>query len=141
MINIVNIGKRLKQVRESFKYTQRRMADIIRVQDGTYKKNERGIHLVNVNSLDQLHTELGVSVEWLLFENGPISWKDIQAKKDEENLQKQDLFKEEVEEMIEMLRRVPMIRHSVMLHYQDCKVRFKDLVAEARDNGMVFEKK
>ncbi|MDQ1351359.1 MAG: Helix-turn-helix protein [Acidobacteriota bacterium] len=140
MINIVNIGKRLKQVRESFKYTQRRMADIIRVQDGTYKKNERGIHLVNVYSLDQLHTELGVSVEWLLFENGPVFWKDIQAKKEEENPRKEDLFKEEVAEMIEMLRRVPMIRHSVMLHYQDCKVRFKDLVAEARDNG-IFEKK
>ncbi|HLP45379.1 MAG TPA: helix-turn-helix transcriptional regulator [Candidatus Deferrimicrobium sp.] len=135
MINIEEIGKRLRKVRESFNFTQPRMAEIIRVQDGTYKKNERGIHLVNVYSLDQLHTELGVSAEWLLFENGPVFWKDIQAKKDEKNLQKQDLFMEELEEMITIMKRIPMIRHSVMLHYQDCKVKHKDLIAEARDNG------
>ncbi|MCX6583610.1 MAG: helix-turn-helix transcriptional regulator [Candidatus Aminicenantes bacterium] len=133
MLNNENIGKRLRQVREIFKFTQRRMAEVVRIQESTYKKNEKGLHHLNINSLDQLHDELGVSAEWLLFENGPIYWKDIRAKEDESKqagLATKDLFTEEVEEMIEMLRLVPMIRHSVMGHYQDCKIRYKDLIAE-----------
>ncbi len=133
MLNIKNIGKRLRQVREFFKFTQHRMAEVLKIQDVTYKKNERGLHLVNMNSLERLHDELGVSAEWLLFENGPIYWKDIQAKEDESKqagLLRKDLFMEEVEEMVEMLKQVPMIRHSVMGHYQDCKIRYKDLIAE-----------
>ncbi|MDQ1350772.1 MAG: Helix-turn-helix domain, partial [Acidobacteriota bacterium] len=67
MINNENIGKRLKQVRDIFKFTQRRMAEMLRVQESTYKKNEKGLHRLNINTLDQLHDELGVSAEWLLF--------------------------------------------------------------------------
>jgi len=133
MLNNQNIGKRLKQVREFFKFTQRRMAEVVRIQESTYKKNEKCVHLLNINTLERLHDELGVSAEWLLFENGPIYWKDIRAKEDENTqagLLKKDIFMEEVEEMVEMLKQVPMIRHSVMGHYQDCKIRYKDLIAE-----------
>ncbi len=138
MLNNENIGKRLKQVREISKFTQRRMAEMLRVQDSTYKKNEKGVHRLNMNCLDQLHDELGVSAEWLLFENRPVHWKNIQAKQDESKqaaLLERDLFTEEVEEMVEMLKQVPMIRHSVMGHYQDCKIRYKDLIAEIRGSG------
>jgi transcriptional regulator with XRE-family HTH domain len=138
MLNNQNIGKRLKQVREFFKFTQRRMAEVVRIQESTYKKNEKGLHHLNINSLDQLHDELGVSAEWLLFENGPIYWKDIRAKEDENTqagLLKKDIFMEEVEEMIEMLKQAPIIRHSVMGHYQDCKIRYKDLIAEVMGDG------
>ena len=65
MLNIKNIGQRLRQVRELFTFTQHRMAEVLKIQDVTYKKNERGLHLVNMNCLDQLHDELGVSAEWL----------------------------------------------------------------------------
>lgn len=138
MLNNENIGKRLRQVREFFKFTQRRMAEVLRVQESTYKKNEKGVHRLNLNCLGQLHDELGVSAEWLLFENGPLYWKNIREKEDESKQAaplKQDLFKEEVEEMVEMLKQVPMIRHSVMGHYQDCKIRYKDLIAEIRSGG------
>ncbi|HLP61468.1 MAG TPA: hypothetical protein VK186_21680 [Candidatus Deferrimicrobium sp.] len=53
------------------------------------------IHLQD-NTLDLLHDELGVSAEWLLFENGPIFWKDIQAKisgNKEDGGEKIDLFR------------------------------------------------
>jgi transcriptional regulator with XRE-family HTH domain len=59
MLNSENIGKRLRQVREFFKFTQQRMAEIVRLQESTYKRNEKGSHLLNMNSLDQLHDELG----------------------------------------------------------------------------------
>jgi transcriptional regulator with XRE-family HTH domain len=138
MLNIKNIGQRLRQVREFFKFTQHRMAEVLKIQDVTYKKNERGLHLVNMHSLERLHDELGVSAEWLLFENGPIYWKNIREKEDENKqaaLLERDLFMEEVEEMVEMLKQVPMIRHSVMGHYQDCKIRYKDLIAEIQGSG------
>lgn len=133
MLNNENMGKRLKQVREILKITQRRMAEVLRVRESTYKKNEKGLHRINMNTLDQLHDELGVSAEWLLFETGPIYWNNIRAKEDENRqaaLLERDLFKEEVEEMVEILKQVPIIRHSVMGHYQDCKMRYKDLIAE-----------
>ncbi|MCU0288330.1 MAG: hypothetical protein MUF15_18295 [Acidobacteria bacterium] len=109
------------------------MAEVVRIQESTYKRNEKGSHLLNMNSLDQLHDELGISAEWLLFENGPVYWKDIRAKEDEGKEAghlKKDLFMEEMEEMVKMLKQVPMIRHSVMGHYQDCKIRYKNLIEE-----------
>lgn len=128
MINIEDIGKRLRQVREIFKHTQLTMSQILRLEYGTYKKNERAIHLISIHTIGQLHQQLGISAEWLLFENGPIYWEDVQEKITADEKVNQDLFQEEVEEMIKVMKKVPMIRHSVMLHYQDCKIRFKDLI-------------
>lgn len=128
MIYIENIGKRLRKVREMAKNTQFQMSQLLRIQHGTYKKNERGIHLLSLHTLGQLHKELGVSAEWLLFENGPMYWQDIQDKSTVNEKANQDSFELEAEEMIRMMKKVPMIRYSVMLHYQDCKVRFKDLI-------------
>jgi transcriptional regulator with XRE-family HTH domain len=128
MINAENIGKRLRQVREFVKYTQFQMSQLLRIQLGTYKKNEKGIHLIGLHTLGQLHKELGISAEWLLFENGPIYGKDILDKSTVNKEGNRDSFEEEVEEMTQIMKKVPMIRYSVMLHYQDCKVRFKDLI-------------
>ncbi|MCU0289317.1 MAG: helix-turn-helix domain-containing protein [Acidobacteria bacterium] len=61
MLNSENIGKRLRQVREFFKFTQQRMAEVVRIQESTYKRNEKGLPLLNMNSLDQLHDELGIT--------------------------------------------------------------------------------
>ena len=131
MINFVNVGKRLRIVREFFKFTQQQMANVLKMNLATYKKNERGIYAIKTNNLEQLHNELGVSLEWLLFEKDPFLWKDIQfIEKKEDNLLRKDLFVEEMNEMKEILERVPIIRHSVMGHYQDCKIRYKDLIIE-----------
>lgn len=137
MYNLENIGKRLRTVREMFKYTQRRMAGMVNIQEVTYKKNEKGLHLVHLKSLERLHEDLNISIEWVLFGNGPIYWQDIRAKKEEvkdAGLMKRDIFREEVAEMIDILERIPVIRHSVMGHYQDCKIRYKDLLAEAAES-------
>ena len=135
MINIENLGKRLRIIREFFKFTQQQMADVLQMNPSTYKNNERGLHAIQINNLEPLHNELGISVEWLLFEKEPFLWKDIQIiEKKEDNLQRKDLFMEELNEMKEILERVPIIRHSVMGHYQDCKIRYKDLIAETMTN-------
>ncbi|HLP47144.1 MAG TPA: helix-turn-helix transcriptional regulator, partial [Candidatus Kapabacteria bacterium] len=138
MLNSENIGKRLRRMREFFKFTQHRMAEVLKIQESTYKKNEKGLHLFNLITLDQLHDELGISTEWLLFGNGPIYWQDIRAKADDSKdagLMKKDLFIEEMEEMVETLKKVPMVRHLVMGRYQDCKIRYKDLIAECQGGG------
>lgn len=41
-----------------------------------------------------------------------------------------DVFSLEVEEMIEIMKQVPLLRHSVMGYYQRFKMKYKDLIEE-----------
>jgi DNA-binding XRE family transcriptional regulator len=122
------VGKRLRQIRRHFGYQQDRMAQLIEISKVTYGKNERGLHLPETLTLVSLHKQLGVSVEWLLFNRGSMFWKGEPQEKSSV-----DFFTQEVEEMIDLMKRIPLLRHSVMMHYQQFKIDHKELLQEAQE--------
>lgn len=128
------IGQRLGKLRKHLGYSQDKMAALIGIKKVTYGKNERGLHIPDTFTLIALSNRLGVSVDWLLFNRGSMFWKDPQEKSAEKEKTKkkvsEDLFTREVEEMIDLMKRVPLLHHSVMMHYQQFKIDHKELIRE-----------
>ncbi len=121
-----DIGSRLRQVRDHFGYSQDKMSEIMGIKKVTYSKNERGLHLPTSEGLLDLHRRLGISVEWLLFGCGPMWWEELQDKKKKRD--EIDALSPELREMIALMGRVPMMNHSVMLHFQQFKAANQELI-------------
>jgi transcriptional regulator with XRE-family HTH domain len=129
------IGQRFQQLRKHLGYSQDKMAALIGIRKVTYGKNERGLHLPDTFTLIALYNGLGVSVDWLLFNRGSMFCKDQQEKPEQKEKAKKkvsdDLFTREVEEMVDLMKRVPLLHHSVMMHYQQFKIDHKEFIKEA----------
>ena len=131
LINAAPIGRRLKEVRKYFGYKQGKMAELLGITMDAYGKNERGTHLVQTDSLHAVHEKLGVSMEWLLFNRGSMFWNaDIMKKGKKGGKREEILFSSEVDEMIDLMKRVPFLRYAVMGYYQKFKIENKHLVTE-----------
>lgn len=120
------LGSRLLQVREHFGYSHAKMARMLGIMKVTYGKNERGLHLPTTPTVLALHRQLGISAEWFLFGHGPMFWKDVQMEKKPAN----DLFSGELQEMISLMEHIPLLRHSIMMHYQKFKLDHREVIQE-----------
>lgn len=132
-LNAKPIVGRLRKIRRYFGYSQQKMADILGIVKETYGKNERGYHLLQLESLVEIHEKLGVSVEWLLFNREPVFWKaDKKIKGIELKGAKQGdvLVSTELEEMIDLLTRIPLLRYAVLGYYQKLKLENQQLIGE-----------
>jgi transcriptional regulator with XRE-family HTH domain len=121
-------GKKLLQLRKHFDYTQEKMAATMKITLSSYKKNELGQHLMSTPGLMALHHRLGISLEWFLFNRGEMFWKT----KETVSVEKQvlDPFTLELNEMISLMKGIPIIHHRVMLYFQELKLEHKDLIRE-----------
>jgi transcriptional regulator with XRE-family HTH domain len=107
------------------------MSSLIGISESGLKKNEAGKTYPSFYTLFNLSAQFGISMEWFLFGRGPMFWKEIGVKKVEANeKQVNDLFAQEVEEMVSLMKQIPLLRHSVMGHYQQFKVDKKDFIRE-----------
>ncbi len=135
------LGSRLKEIRNRYGHTRDRMADLMGIRTVTYDTNEKGRHIPTLFSIMSLDKRLGISIDWLLFGRGPMSRQgeqeklrrqqelEAQQRKLEEE-QEKDVFSREVEEMIETMKRVPLLRHAVMGYYQRFKIKNKELLTQ-----------
>ncbi len=126
------IAGRLRMVRRHFGYSQNKMAQSLGCSRETYRKNERGYYLLTIDTLAALYEKLGVSIEWLLFNRGPML-RDKGIKKSELKLETQaDMsFPDELDEMISMMKNVPFLRYAVMGYYQKFKLENKHTILQA----------
>lgn len=123
-----SISSRLRQIRHHLNYGQNKMSQMIGIGQMTYGKNERGLHLPNTTTLISLHQRLGISIEWLLFGHGPMYWQEIREKnKDSQELESSN---QELNEMISLMKRISLLYHSIMMHYQKFKIDNKALIRE-----------
>lgn len=154
-----NIAGRLQAIRKHYGFSCEKMAGLMGISEITYRKNEIGRHIPTALSLMALHNRLGISIEWVLLGKEPMSWKEDQeqrrlaeekrAAEEQERKEQQerekrqeaerlkwqetqagkDVFSQEVAEMIETMKRVPLLRHSVMGYYQKFLLKNKELIA------------
>jgi len=121
-------GKKLLKLRKYFDITQEKMAEIMKITLSSYKKNELGKHLMSTSSLIALHNRLGISLEWFLFDRGEMSWKPTETVGAEKQVS--DPFTLELNEMISLMKGIPLIHHGVMLYFQELKLKNKELIRE-----------
>ena len=126
------IAGRLHLVRKHFGFSQDQMAQSLGCSRETYGKNERGYYMLTIDTVAAFYEKLGVSMEWLLFNHGPML-RDNGIKKSELKLETQaDMsFPDELNEMIGMMKNVPFLRYAVMGYYQKFKLENKHTILQA----------
>jgi transcriptional regulator with XRE-family HTH domain len=92
-------------VRRDLKLGRTAMAARLMVKPNSYHKNENGQTFPNAKSLKILHNEFGISMEWLIFNQGPMYIKDLEAadqlKIHKERLQESDTRRQELSRQLE----------------------------------------
>ena len=122
------IGRRLVELRKHYGCSQKEMAEKMGLSINTYRKNEVGINYPSVLIIDRLRNRLGVSLEWYLFGRGPVFWADVIDRN--EKIAPNDVLGQEIEEMTGMIKKVPIIRHALLLYFQELKVKHKEIIRE-----------
>jgi DNA-binding XRE family transcriptional regulator len=76
---LFEIGQRLFLLRNELGYTRTGMAQKLSLKKKTYYKHEVGLALPCFETLHRLQTEFDISMDWLLFKNGPVRTKERQT--------------------------------------------------------------
>jgi transcriptional regulator with XRE-family HTH domain len=132
------VGKRLKKLRLELKYSKKQMAQRLGINLNSYYKNENGTSFPWIYSLYRLHKDFGISMDWLIFDYGPMYLKEKEPEKPpEEELAKELAIKAEAakeaeqeeakkpwweetmpdaKELLEYMAQDPLFRYKVFLY-------------------------
>ena len=113
------LGQRLRQLRRQLDLSPGEMAQRMGVQVAAYYKNESGETIPGVTSLHRLHRDFGISMDWLLFDCGPMELKNKTAGNESPPLA--ELVPTEELELLEHMANDPVIRHEVLLYFYKCR--------------------
>ncbi len=69
-------ASKLKKLREEFGYSRKQMAAYFEVTRSGYHRNERGLNLPRLQSLHKLCFERDISMDWYLFDKGPMIYSE-----------------------------------------------------------------
>jgi transcriptional regulator with XRE-family HTH domain len=73
-IELAQMCSRLEKIRLHFSYNRTQISKLMGISPNTYSRNLLGQQLPITRSIMALHSRLGVSLEWFLFERGPMLW-------------------------------------------------------------------
>ncbi len=133
------IRARLKKLRENVGCTQREMAERLGMTASGYSKYELGLNFLSIEAMQRMSAKLDVSMDWLLFNKGSMyngdnergakeSAKEVERlkgrleaeRKGRDTVSGKELSPEE-RDLFETMKRVPMLYHKIMFHYQEFK--------------------
>ena len=148
--DLVQTGNRLEKIRLHFNYDRAQISKIMGISMNTYSRNILGQQLPILKSIMALHNRLGISMEWFLFERGPMLWKEVEEKllavekpqveekpqieEKPREIKLEDLLSPELNEMVELMKKIPLLNYSIMLHFQELKIKHKDFIRETLEN-------
>jgi transcriptional regulator with XRE-family HTH domain len=70
------IALRLQQLRNETGLSIKEMAARLGITGDAYAKNERGLNIPNIETLRRLNQDFDISMDWLLFERGPMLYNE-----------------------------------------------------------------
>ncbi len=124
------IGARLFKIRNYFGYSQIQMAKQLELSRGGYGNNEKGKSLIDLNTAVTVRNKLGVSLEWLLFDNGPMFLPKEEEKKTAAPEHKID---REAGVMLKLMNQIPFIRHAVIGFFQKFQVDNEETIRKIQE--------
>jgi transcriptional regulator with XRE-family HTH domain len=135
-VMLQEIGKRLRRVRKNLNYSLEEMAGKLGVSKSGYYKNEGGITFPQLNTLHLLFHDFNISLDWLIFNQGPMYYKEKQqeiglaaGKKKNETLGLEDKSPE-VRELLDSMERDPLLRHELLVYFYKYKNKQKSQEGE-----------
>ncbi|HLP58091.1 MAG TPA: helix-turn-helix transcriptional regulator [Candidatus Deferrimicrobium sp.] len=123
----VNIGQRLRLLRNQYDYSLNEMAGKLGLSRSGYSKNENGLSLPKIETLQRLEKDFDISMNWLFFEKGPIHYKDSLV---ENGLVKKALSLEkttpEAADLFAYMEKDLLFRHEIMAFFYKYKNKSPD---------------
>ena len=135
-----DIGYKLKKIREALKYSGPKMASRFEVARSSYLRNENGETCPDIQTMRILGNSFDVSLDWLICDKGPMYYREKEQKqveKEEEkteqkpSLETLDTVPEEIRELLEHMKRIPLLRYQVLASFHKFKDKYKEMVAAA----------
>ena len=119
-----SLSTKLIELRQSLHYSTNQMAEYVKVSSITYHRYEQGKMLPGFTALYSAAKKLGISLDWLVCNKGPVYYKEIEKKNqvEEKNENPQDL--------LEHMNRVPLLRHELLAYFYKFKAEHKDMMVE-----------
>jgi transcriptional regulator with XRE-family HTH domain len=112
------VGERLRKLRKRLGLTQARMAALVNIKTMALNRQERGLNYPSAVTLHQMAAQFDVSLDWLLCNRGSM----FRGKTESQKNKSSDMFEREVEELIYLMKHIPLVRHSVMGYFQKFKI-------------------
>jgi transcriptional regulator with XRE-family HTH domain len=130
------IGARLTKLREQLNYSREEMAAHCEVTESGLGKNERGDHLPQLDTLENLVKKFDASMDWLLFNKGPLFYKEktqeekqqppeekppVQQKQPEEKFPGLEQVMPDVKELLDYMAKDPLLKYEVLVYFYKYK--------------------
>lgn len=126
-----DISRRLIALRKHFGYNQRQMAAKLDMAQISLNRIESAKHYPSAVTLQRLSGQFGVSLDWLfLGEGNMFRGKPGPVKAESKKETSGDIFESDVEEMVSLMRQIPLVRYSMMDHFQRFKVDNRAVIDE-----------
>jgi transcriptional regulator with XRE-family HTH domain len=126
------IGRRLIRLRKHLNYSLEEMARKLGLSKSGYYKNEGGLSFPGLETLDCLQRDYDISMDWLMFEKGPMHFQEKQPEpqpepEPEKVEKKETLDLEElspdVRELLEYMEGDRLLKHEVLVYFYRYKER------------------
>lgn len=118
----LDVGQRLRLLRNQYNYSVSEMGQKLGLSRSGYSKNENGVTLPKLETLQRLEKDLDISMNWLFFNKGPIHYKDLLVEK---GLVKKALSLEkitpEATDLFELMEKDFLFRHEIMTFFYKYK--------------------
>jgi transcriptional regulator with XRE-family HTH domain len=120
---IREIGDRLKKLREHLNYSRKRMAAFLGVTSNGYGKNECGINFPSIPTLKRLSKELNISMDWLIFNRGPMYIQEAPPAVNTEVAKKPSLVEiiPDLKELLDYMEQNQQFRYEVLAFFYKYK--------------------
>ncbi len=124
-----DIGQRMRKIRKSLGLTQEQMVSHFDIGRANYSRIEKGEVHPGATILNTLRTKFNVSLDWLISNNGNMFLNDQNETVDKI---KYDFGQstEEVEELLDYMYKVPMVRHAILGFFLEYKLKNRKIITD-----------
>ena len=119
-------GLQLKAIRERLKLTLDGMSKETRISRSYISDFERGLKLPTAKYLKYLHDKHNISLHYIFCSDGRM----FRPEEDEDVAPDFGKFREEVDELLRYISRVPHALYAVLGFFTEYKIKNKQLIAE-----------
>ncbi len=117
---MAGIGSRLREVRLRLGLSQEKMGRLLNLKKSSFGKIERGECRPTARILRNLTDKYDVSMDYVFSGRGAIFFEDGNREPGE--------FASDEEEMLYLMKKVPLVRYSMLNHFQRFKIDNQDII-------------
>lgn len=110
-----DIALRLKKTRDALGISSGDMAKRIGTYPATYYKYENARSFPHFTILSRLGDRLGISLDWLILNRGPMFYEE------KENKTTAVVLPAEIQELVEQMEQIPVLKYEILLNFHKFK--------------------